>query len=148
MNLSPHFTLEELTSSDLGSRHGIDNTPSQFEIENLTKLANKLEEVRKVLEHPIYITSGYRCSLLNKLVGSKPTSSHVNGLAADIKCPAFGTPEMICRKLAESGIVFDQLILEFPTPEGGGWVHIGIGSKWRRQVLTINNHGTFSGIHI
>lgn len=141
MHLSQHFTLEEFIHSDL-ARKGIDNYPSQEIIENLKKTASLMEEVRKILGQPIYITSGYRCSALNKLVGSKPSSKHVQGLACDFRSPEFGDPVRICEKLAKSDILFDQLILEY-----NSWVHIGLAAKNRRQVLTINQYGTFNGIH-
>jgi len=150
MKLSPHFSLSELIASDWAERNGVDNFPPADVLENLKRLAAKLEEVRALLDSPIIISSGYRNSKVNKAAGSKPTSSHVQGLAADIKCPEFGTtPELVCRAIADSSIKFDQLILEFFNPEtGGGWVHIGINKQMRQQVLTINSHGVFSGIHI
>jgi len=148
LQLSPHFTLSELIASDLAERNCIDNSPDESTIDNLRKLASKLEEVRTLLGFPIVISSGYRCSKVNKLAGSKPTSSHTQGMAADIKCPQFGTPEQVCRAIVASGIKFDQLIMEFATPDGRGWTHIGIGAKSRNQVLTINSHGTYSGINL
>lgn len=148
MNLSAHFTLAELIASDWASRNFVDNTPPPDIIENLKRIAAKLEEVRTILGFPIQINSGYRNSKINKAIGGKPTSSHVQGLAADIKCPQFGTPEQVCRKIADSAIHFDQLIMEYATPDGRGWTHIGIGAKNRQQVLTINQYGVHSGIHI
>ena len=148
MNLSQHFTLAEMTASDYAERKGIDNTPAPDIIENLKRTAEKLEECRSLLGYPIHISSGFRCSKVNSAIGGKPTSSHVQGLAADIKCPQFGLPHEVCQKIADSDIQFDQLILEYATPDGKGWVHIGLGSKNRRQVLTINNYGTFSGIKL
>lgn len=148
MNLSAHFTLAELIASDWAERNLVDNTPPHEIVENLKRLAAKLEEVRTLLGFPIHINSGYRCSKVNKGIGGKPTSSHVQGLAADIKCPQFGTPEQVCRAIADSGIHFDQLIMEFATPDGRGWTHIGIGAKNRQQILTINSFGAHNGIHI
>lgn len=148
IQLSSHFTLSELIASDLAERNNIDNSPSESEIDNLRKLAAKLEEVRTLLGFPIVISSGYRCSKVNKLAGSKPDSSHVQGLAADIKCPQFGTPGQVCGAIAASGIKFDQLIMEYATPDGRGWTHIGIGAKSRNQVLTISQFGTFTGVHL
>lgn len=148
MKLSPHFTLQELTVSDWASRNDVDNTPPLDVVANLTNLAEKIEEVRAILGQPIIINSGYRSPKVNKAIGGKPTSSHQYGLAVDFKCPAFGTPEDIVRKLSVTEIRYDQLILEFATPDGGGWVHLGIGNKNRQQLLTINRHGSFAGIHM
>lgn len=147
MKLSEHFTLQELTASDWASRNNVDNTPPEAIIDNLKFLAAKLEEIRAVLKHPININSGYRSPKVNKAIGGKPTSSHQYGLAADIRSP-FGRPDQVCEAIMESGIKFDQLILEYPTPEGGGWTHIGIGKQMRQQVLTINKHGVFAGLHM
>jgi hypothetical protein len=146
--LSDHFTLQELTASDWASRNNVENTPTLDIIENLEKLAFKLEEVRNVLGHPIHINSGYRSPKVNKAIGGKPTSLHQYGYAADITCRGYGPPEQVCKAIINSGIRFDQLILEFPTPDGGGWVHIGIQKKMRQQILTINKYGAFTGLHM
>jgi len=148
MKLSEHFTLQELTASDWASRNGVDNTPLSDVIGSLIKVAEKLEEVRAILKQPIIVNSGYRSPKVNKAIGGKPTSDHQYGLAVDFKCPAFGTPEDICRALAATDIKYDQLILEFATPEGGGWVHLGIQKRMRQQLLTINNFGCFTGLHM
>ena len=148
IRLSEHFTLAELIASDWAERNQVDNTPPTEIIENLKRLAAKLEEVRTLLGYPITINSGYRSSKVNKAIGGKPTSSHVQGLAADIKCPQFGTPEQVCKKISESNMAWDQLILEYATPDGRGWTHIGINKQMRQQVLTINSFGTHSGLHL
>jgi uncharacterized protein YcbK (DUF882 family) len=76
MNLSPNFTLQELTHSDAAVRHGWENNPDANEINNLTRLAELLEQVRKVLGKPIMLNSGFRSKLVNDSVGSKDTSQH------------------------------------------------------------------------
>lgn len=149
MKLSPNFTLEEFTRSSIAARANIDNTPPDGIVDNLVRLADLLEEIRSMLAHPIRISSGYRCSALNKLVGSKPSSLHVQGLAADFTCPDYGSPVEVCKAIQASQIEFDKCILEFYNPiTGDGWVHIQIGKENRRQMLTINKHGTFAGIRV
>jgi len=143
MKLSENFSLAELTTSDCAARNGIDNTPPAAKIENLKRLAATLEQVRDVLGFPIHINSGYRSGALNKAIGGKPNSQHCQGLAADLTCAQIGTADEVCATIAGSGIDFDQLIFEF-----GAWVHISIGKNNRRQILTINQHGTFSGIRL
>lgn len=145
MNLSTHFTLAEFIAT---SHRGIDNTPSDAVLEELRKTAAMLEDVRAMLKNPINISSGFRCSALNKAVGSKPTSKHVTGQAVDFTCRGYGSPLDVCKAIEASGIMFDQLILEFYNPATGtGWVHLGRSASPRRQVLTINSHGTFAGLH-
>ena len=114
MNITEHFTFEELYASEIADRNGIDNTPTDPKVlDNLKTLALNLESVRRLLGHPIHINSAYRCLLVNGMLGSKPTSAHVRGLAADIICPAFGSPVDIVNAIISSGIQYDQVILEY-----------------------------------
>jgi len=145
MKLSPNFTLEELTHSDLASRKGWDNTPNAQETANLKRLANFLEAVRTIVGKPIYINSGYRSKVLNDAVGSNDRSYHRHGCAADIRVAGM-TPKEVVKKLIASGLDYDQVIQEFSTPQGGGWTHIAITlyeiDKPRRQALIIDSTGT------
>ena len=137
---SPNFSMDELTHSDTAARHGIDNTPNDNQKENLYKLAMEMEDVRELLNNkPIFISSGYRCLALNELLGSKKTSSHIKGLAADFTCRQFGTPNEIVFALINSDIPYDQVILEFDR-----WVHLSFCEDEktpRRQALVINKEG-------
>lgn len=133
MNLSPHFTLEELTHSQQAVRARIDNTPNSTAMFGLTKITNLLEDVRQLLGQPIQISSGFRCTKLNTLIGGAKDSQHVLGLAVDFICPGYGTPKEICQTLLASGLKFDQMICE------GTWVHLSLaipGLPLRNQVLT------------
>jgi hypothetical protein len=134
MLLSPHFSLEEM----LATQHrGIDNTPTPEIVERLKKTALGLEAVRIRLGAPIIITSGYRCPELNKAVGGQPNSQHMTGEAVDFICPGFGSPMTVCSSLVDSGIEYDQLIVEF-----GRWTHMSFTSNPRRQALAIDDTGT------
>lgn len=130
MQLTEHFSLEELTHSEIALRKGIDNQPNADQIENLKTLAGTLEKVRELLGHPLHINSAFRGLKLNSAVGGSKTSAHLDGLAADFICPAFGTPQEIAVEIAASNITFDQLIYE------GTWVHISVDPRYRLQVLT------------
>lgn len=137
MNLSPHFTLAELTVSETAARAGIDNDPSPEAIERLKKLCQLLEAVRVRLGGaPIVVNSGYRSPKVNALVRGAPTSQHCRGEAADFIVPRFGHPVQVCTALRDSGIEYDQLILEF-----GRWTHISVADKPRHQALTIDASG-------
>lgn len=138
MKLSEHFTLEELTASESAARHGIDNTPTPAIAENLRSLAAKLEEVRALLGRPVTVLSGYRSPALNKAVKGSRTSAHMEGLAADIIAPGYGKTMDVFERLRSSGIVFDQLIAEFPASPSGGWVHIGMSKRPRREALVFD----------
>ncbi|MEN9866232.1 MAG: hypothetical protein RL748_1822 [Pseudomonadota bacterium] len=130
MNLSPHFTLEELTFSDTAVRKGINNTPGDAVLENLKRIAQTLEEVRALVGGPIRVSSGYRSPELNKAIGGSGKSAHVEGLAADITVSS-KTPKELAIMIRDSNIKYDQLIYE------GTWVHIGLASgALRQQDLT------------
>ena len=138
---SPHFSIEELTFSETAARKGIDNTPPQEVLDNLLITAWSMENVRELLDsNPIYISSGYRCLELNTLLGSKPTSAHIRGLAVDFTCEKFGSPHDIVDAIFRSDILYDQIILEFDK-----WVHLAFpenGKSARKKALIINKEGT------
>ena len=140
-HLTPHFTLEELTFSETAERNGWDNSPNDQELANLTRLADFLEQVKAVLGgKPIMISSGLRTKKVNDAVGSKDTSQHRTGCAADFKVPGM-TPDQVVKTIIVSGISYDQVISEF-----GRWVHISVPNAVdvapRRQALTIDKAGT------
>ena len=136
MNLTPNFTLEELTHSEIATRKGIDNTPSAEVIANLTELAGVLEQVRELLGVPIHVNSAYRGPKINAAVGGSSTSAHMTGQAADFIAPQFGSPLEVAKAIWQTtGIPFAQLIYE------GTWVHIGIRGDMRRQVMTAHFDG-------
>lgn len=147
MNLSEHFSLEELTASEMASRHDWDNTPTALEIANLVRLASLLEKVRRLIGKPIIINSGYRSKKLNDAIGSKDTSQHRLGCAADFRISGM-TPDEVCLKIKGSDIYYDQLIREFydPISKTGGWTHISVpnanGIPPRKQALIIDRSGT------
>ena len=138
MNLSPNFTLDELTHTD---HRQFDNTPNTSEMANLVRLATFLEEVKAVLSgKPVMINSAFRCKEVNDAVGSKDTSQHRIGCAADIRVPSM-TPDEVVKAVIASGIGYDQIIREFDR-----WTHISIpsvaGDNPRKQALIIDKTGT------
>jgi hypothetical protein len=140
MNLSPHFTLDEMIFSQTASRLGIDNTPDREALNHLHDLAAILEEVRVVVGVPLIISSGYRCARLNVAVGGSANSAHIRGMAADFVAPPF-KPLAICMMIEGSKIPFDQLIHEHD------WVHLAIGPQSRRQTLTLVSGGYEPGLN-
>ena len=139
MNLTAHFTYEELYASEIADRNNIDNEPKEQWIkDNLLVLAQNLESVRRLLGNPIHVNSAYRSLPVNNLLGSKPTSAHCKGLAADIVCPSFGSPIDIVNAIIGSAIQYDQVILEYDR-----WCHIGFSNDTPRlQKLIIDKNGT------
>lgn len=142
MQITEHFSLKELTRSEMARRAGIDNTPSEAELENIKYTAEQLEKVRAYVGRVIIVTSCFRNELVNKLVGGVPTSAHRFGLAAD--CDAVGLTSLAFGKLIlkmrdEGKIKFDQLILEYPERGDGAWIHLGFrrNAPMRNQVFTL-----------
>lgn len=140
MRLSPHFHLDEFTTSQTAARHGISNAPTAAVIERLKTTAAGLEKVRASLGKPILVSSGYRSPEVNRRVGGSPTSAHLKGWAADFISPGFGSPLAICHAIVEAKVPFDQLI------EEGTWVHISFDPRMRGEVLTKKGKGYRAGL--
>jgi uncharacterized protein YcbK (DUF882 family) len=138
MQVSEHFTLEELTHTD---HREFDNTPNEQERANLGRLATMLERVKEVLGNkPIMINSAFRSKQVNDAVGSKDTSQHRIGCAADIRVPGM-TPDEVVKAIMASDIGYDQIIREF-----NSWTHISVPNSFstlpRKQALIIDKAGT------
>jgi len=141
VNLTVNFTLEELTRSDTAARNGWDNTPNEAEIENLKRLAMLLQQVKTAVGgKAVMINSGFRSKQVNDSVGSKDTSQHRLGCAADLRVPGM-TPRQVVEACITANIPFDQIILEFDS-----WTHISVpntpDAKPRGQKLIIDKAGT------
>lgn len=131
IRLSKNFKLSEFTRSQTAARHNICNQPSQKGIDNLQVLCEDcIEPIRELAGCPIYISSGYRCIQLNRLIGSRDTSQHIDGEAGDLTANVDNLKEL-AQEIADSDIIFDQLIYELD------WIHVSYrkGAN-RRQVLT------------
>lgn len=149
MQLTPHFSLEEMTVTNhrsIDNSLDPDNPAHAPIIEHLRTTAIGLELVRQKLGGTrIMVTSGFRCPALNAAVGSKPTSAHVVGYAVDFIVPDYGSPFVIAGQLAQvGGIAWDQLIYEHPMHSQ--WVHLSFAPRMRNEILTISPEGTASGI--
>lgn len=148
MQLTPHFSLEELIRSAKAAQLGIDNTPPAEVQQRLQGTAEMLERIRSTLNVPITVTSGYRCRQLNQAVGGVTTSDHTLGCAADIVAPLAGDPLSIARSLAPlvSVLGIGQLIYEHIGRSA--WVHVStrMPDRAANRVITISDAGTQLGI--
>jgi hypothetical protein len=138
MNLSEHFTLEELTVTD---HRSLDNTPDPAARANLQRLAVFLELVKDRLGgRPIMVSSAYRSAAVNAACGSRETSQHRLGCAADVRVPGM-TPDAVVRAVMASGLAYDQIIREFDR-----WTHLSIPNTPtaapRKSALIIDRAGT------
>jgi hypothetical protein len=140
VKLSENFSLEELTVSEIAVRKDLDNTPTATETANLIRTALLLEQVRALLKKPIMINSAFRSKSVNDAVGSKDTSQHRVGCAADIRVPGM-TPDEVVKAIIAADLSYDQVIREFDR-----WTHISIPNEPngvpRKQRLIIDKQGT------
>lgn len=140
--MSLHFSMYEMTYSETAMKLGIDNTPSELIKKQLEVTMAGLERIRAALKYPLKITSGYRCEALNIAVGGSVNSQHLQGLAADFKCPVIGDPRTVAAflsgKMEMLGI--DQLIREHT------WVHVSFTLNPRHEVLTYKEGRYIPGI--
>ena len=146
MKLSNNFSLIEFTKSQTAERKGIDNTPTEIHILALEQLCHLvLEPIRYHFEKPVMINSGYRSPALCKAIGSKSTSQHCKGEAADIEI--FGVSNYDLAKYIENNLNFDQLILECwdGIQPNSGWVHVSLVEvDNRKDVLTYTRAGGYT----
>ena len=139
MQLSTNFSLLELTKSQTAERKDIDNTPSTEHQENLESLCTHvLQPIRDHFSRVVSISSGYRSEELCLAIGSKVTSQHAKGQAADFEI--FGTPNNEVANWISNNLIYDQLILEFWNSDepNSGWVHVSYDPDFnqnRKQYL-------------
>lgn len=140
MKLTSNFSLEEMTVSEIAERKGLDNTPNATEIANLMRTAALLEQVRSLVNKPIIVNSAFRSKAVNDAVGSKDTSQHRIGCAADIRVHGM-TPKQVVQACIDANVPYDQIIEEFSS-----WTHISVPDSParppRRQALIIDRKGT------
>jgi hypothetical protein len=138
--VSPHFSFAELTTTEHRDFLDLQADPPWQVRANLVRLAYDLLEPARALVGPLRVTSGYRAPALNVAIGGSKTSAHMQGLAADIVPVEMDLRDAYVR-IVESGIAFDQAILEF-----GRWLHLGAalhGHEPRGQRLAIYTSGHY-----
>ncbi|MBL4838269.1 MAG: hypothetical protein JKY34_11910 [Kordiimonadaceae bacterium] len=141
--IAQYFTLYELVRSNRAETLHIDNSPKEAHIfANLGALAtNTLDPLRKLLDAPVSVSSGYRCSTLNRALGGARDSQHTFGEAADIRVKGIDCYDAALR-IFDAEIDFDQLISENKWDHKTGswisWLHISCRRMGinRREVLT------------
>lgn len=134
--MAKFFTIQELTKSTTAQQKGIKNIPSKEQEQNLIALIeNILDPLREAYGGPIIVTSGYRCSALNKAVGGAKNSQHMTGQAADIRTVKDTRAEnkKLFDLIQKLKLPFDQLIDEHNLD----WVHVSYSNRNRREVKTI-----------
>ncbi len=138
MQLSKNLSLAEMINSESAKRKGISNQPTEDHLANMRKLAmNVFQPIREHFNCPIYISSGYRSSPLNKALNGSKTSQHCSGEAMDIDMDGTNISNKQIFDFIKDNLIFDQLIWEFGTDNNPDWVHVSYEStgKQRKQIL-------------
>ena len=140
--LSAHVSRAEFERSATAAARGIGNRMPDEAVPAARALCLQvLEPIRAIFGGPLVINSGYRSLALNRVVGSNDTSQHRRGEAADIELPAGPSNVDLATWIRDSGLPFDQLILESYRAGAprSGWVHIShvLTRPPRRQALTM-----------
>jgi len=127
MELTPHFTFEELTNTSVSAKMLALNREKGLSLKSeLFVLALFAEQVRAFLKVPMIITSGYRCKELNKAIGGSETSQHIKVEAIDF-IPRKISIEEAYDLLSKSLLLYGQLIIEKSKEKK--WIHISMGYK-------------------
>ena len=136
MKLSKNFTLSELTYSSTANANKVNNTPDRWELDNLKKLCNEvLQPIRDKWDDSIFINSGFRNPIVNRLVKGSTSSQHLKGEAADITVGSKSGNkklfDMIVQLIENEEITVGQLIDE----KDYSWIHISLPYSKTNQIL-------------
>lgn len=138
MRISKHISYKEATQSQTATRLGIPNVPSQYDVQNMQLLAEKVfEPLREFFDVPIYISSFYRSKELNQAIGGSSRSQHCEGRAIDLDDVYGGVTNAEMFQFIANILDYDQLIWEFGNDENPAWVHVSYVSEDqnRKQML-------------
>ena len=123
--ISEHISKKEATFSTTATRRGIDNTPGEYELQNMELIAEKVfEPLRKQVNGPIKINSFYRSEELNQAIGGRSKSQHCQGRAMDLDDTYGYMSNADMYNYIKDNLDFDQMIWEFGTEENPDWVHV------------------------
>ena len=132
LRLSACFYLDEFIVSQVAERHGYKNEPNEKQIDNLRLLCvNVLQPLRKIINVPIFINSGFRCFDVNVAVGGRFNSQHLEGKAADFVVHSMNLIDVF--NIVLERFSFDQLIYEF-----GKWIHVSWNGELNRKDVMIS----------
>ncbi len=143
--ISKHITYKEATRSVTALRLGIENKPSEYELQNMELIAEKVfEPLREAVNGPIKINSFYRSEELNKAIGGSSRSQHCQGRAIDIDDIYGYVSNAYMYYYIKDNLDFDQLIWEFGTDTNPDWVHVSYvdgDSNRKRCLLAYKDNG-------
>lgn len=143
MNVSPHFSWDELTRTSQTALQAENRAAAEQYRESLTRLAVEILEPIRAQFGPVRINSGFRSLAVNSAINGSKRSQHMRGEAADIVAPAVSVEELHRWICAESGLAFGQCILEKSSPSKPfTWVHVSLGTS--RAALVYDGAGKYT----
>ena len=152
MKISEHISYKEATRSATALRLGIDNTPNDYQLQNMELIANKVfEPLRKAVGAPIKINSFMRVEKLNQAIGGSSRSQHCQGRAMDLDDTYGHWTNAEMYYYIKNNLDFDQIIWEFGTDENPDWVHVSYvdaDSNRKRCLKAIKENGKTKYIDI
>ena len=152
VRISKHITYKEATRSATALRLGIENVPTQYELQNMEMVAKHVfEPLREAVDAPIKINSFFRCEELNKAIGGSTKSQHCQGRAIDIDDVYGSVSNAFMYYYIKDNLDFDQLIWEFGTDHNPDWVHVSYvdaDSNRKRCLKAVRENGKTKYIDI
>jgi zinc D-Ala-D-Ala carboxypeptidase len=152
MKISEHISYKEATRSVTALRLGIDNTPNEYQLQNMEIIAkNVFEPLRKAVGGPIKINSFMRVENLNQAIGGSSRSQHCQGRAMDLDDTYGHWTNAEMYHYIKNNLDFDQIIWEFGTDENPDWVHVSYvdaDSNRKRCLKAIKENGKTKYIDI
>lgn len=152
MKISEHISYKEATRSVTAMRLGIDNTPNEYQLQNMELIAkNVFEPLRKAVGGPIKINSFMRVEKLNQAIGGSSRSQHCQGRAMDLDDTYGHWTNAEMYHYIKNNLDFDQIIWEFGTDENPDWVHVSYvdaDSNRKRCLKAIKENGKTKYIDI
>ena len=134
MKISDHITYAEAIHSNTAKRKGIDNTPSEVQVEAMRLLAEKIfEPLRKWVGGPIKVNSFFRSETLNESIGGASSSQHCKGQAIDIDDVYGRKTNADMYHWIQMNLDYDQMIWEFGTDMQPNWIHVSYVSEEKNR---------------
>ena len=143
--ISEHITYNESIKSSTAIRKGIENIPTEYELQNMGLVAEKVfEPLREWVKGPIKITSFFRSEELNKTIGGSSKSQHCEGRAIDVDDIYNYKSNAEMFYFIKNNLNFDQLIWEYGNSHNPDWVHLSFISETQNrqrvlQAFRVNN---------
>ena len=134
--ISKYMSLEEATRSNTAEREGIDNTPNDYQLQNMMFVAVEVfDKIREFVGLPLTCSSFLRVMELNLKLGSSKTSFHPTGGAIDLKKIGRKYTYAEIFDYIRCNLEFSELIWEYGTETEPAWVHVAFLKGDNRKMV-------------